>query len=97
MKLQEIKPISLLRLSFVTGILGYAIISLAPQEWGLLKAGLILTMLAAATFCLYLFKRWPGQWAKQSPIRWILCVCGFAALAMLAAGAIILSMISLFS
>ena len=57
MNLREIKPISLLRLSFVTGIVGYASLSLAPAEWGLVKAGLILTVVAAAAFCLFMAQK----------------------------------------
>lgn len=97
MKLLEMHPLSLLRWSFFTGILGYAIIAVTPRGWGLVKVGFLLLGLAGAVFCLYLFKRWPGEWARQSLIRWIFCALGYAVLAFFALGTIMVSMMRLFS
>jgi len=97
MKLLEMQPLSLLRLSFFIGLGGYAVIMVTPTGWGLAKVGFILIALAGATFCLYLFKRWPGEWAKQSPVRWFLCAFGYVVLAVLAVAAVMVSVMSLFS
>jgi hypothetical protein len=97
MKLLEIGPLGLLRLSFFTGIIGYAIIAVTPRGWGLVKVGFLLLGVAGAFFCLYLYKRWPGEWASQSPVRWILCALGYAVLAFFALGTIWVSVVRLFS
>jgi len=97
MKLWEMSAISLLRLSFFSGVLGYAIISLTPAGWGLLKIGVILTAFAGVVFCFYLFRRWPREWAGQSPVKKILWTLGFAFFALFAAGVTLASVASLFS
>jgi len=86
MKLLELPPIKLLRLSFVTALAGYAL-CLMPLRWGLAIPGLILIAFASAGFCLYLYKRWPSkELARESPIKWILTVAVFSLLMLLAVG-----------
>jgi len=97
MKLWEMSAISLLRLSFFSGVLGYAVIVLTPAGWGLFKAGFILTAFAGVAFCFYLFRRWPREWEGESPVKKILCALGFILFALFAAGVVFVSVVSLFS
>jgi len=95
MKLWEMRPLSLLRMSFFIGVFGYGIIAVTPKGWGLIKLGFILTGIAGAIFCLYLFKRWPRE--EQSLVKKILYALGYAILALFAAGTVIVSVMNLFS